>query len=127
MKIERIDHLVLTVASIAATCEFYQRVLGMEVRAFGDGRKALHFGQQKINLHEVGKEIEPKPPAAAPGAGDLCLITAEPIDAVLRHLAACGVAPLQGPVRRSGALGPITSVYFYDPDRNLIEVARYGE
>lgn len=126
LKITRIDHLVLTVRSIEATCDFYARALGMEVVTFGQGRKALAFGTQKLNLHEAGKEFEPKAHAPTPGAIDLCLITETPLDAVLAHLAAVGVPVLEGPVARTGATGPITSVYFRDPDQNLIEVANYG-
>lgn len=126
MRIERLDHLVLTVRDIAATCEFYARVLGMEVVTFGEGRRALAFGQQKFNLHEAGREFEPKADRPTPGSADLCLITQEPLDAVIAHLAACDVPILEGPVRRTGALGPITSVYFRDPDANLIEVSNYG-
>jgi catechol 2,3-dioxygenase-like lactoylglutathione lyase family enzyme len=127
IKIDRIDHIVLTVASIEATCAWYARVLGMEVREFG-ARKALHFGRQKINLHAIGAEIEPKAPNAGAGTGDLCLITATPLDDVLAHLRACGVDVLQeGPVARTGALGPIESVYLRDLDGNLIEISRYPE
>lgn len=126
MRIERLDHMVLTVRDIAATCEFYARVLGMEVVTFGEGRRALAFGQQKFNLHEAGREFEPKADRPTPGSADLCLITQEPLDAVIAHLAACDVPILEGPVRRTGALGPITSVYFRDPDANLIEVSNYG-
>ena len=126
MRIERLDHLVLTVRDIAATCDFYARVLGMEVVTFGEGRKALAFGQQKFNLHEAGHEFEPKAERPTPGSADLCLIAQGPLDAVIAHLAACDVAILEGPVRRTGALGPITSVYFRDPDANLIEVSSYG-
>lgn len=122
--IDRIDHVVLTVASVEATCAWYARVLGTEVREFG-ARKALHFGQQKINLHAIGAELEPKAPNAGPGTGDLCLITTTSLEEVLAHLRACGVAVLQGPVARTGALGPIESVYLRDPDGNLIEIARY--
>ncbi|MGS0999593.1 VOC family protein [Rhodanobacter sp. UC4451_H18] len=127
MPIERIDHLVLTVKDIPVTCDFYSRVLGMEVVTFGAGRKALAFGQSKINLHQQGREFEPKAAAPTPGSADLCLVTAATPHAVLAHLAACGVAVLEGPVKRTGALGPITSVYFRDPDANLIEVSSYGE
>lgn len=126
MRIERLDHLVLTVRDIAATCDFYARVLGMEVVTFGEGRKALAFGHQKFNLHEAGREFEPKAERPTPGSADLCLIAQGPLDAVIAHLAACDVAILEGPVRRTGALGPITSVYFRDPDANLIEVSTYG-
>ncbi len=124
MKIDRLDHLVLTVADIDATCAFYSRVLGME-RVDSQGRTALRFGAQKINLHQKGHEFEPKANAPTPGSADLCFIADLPIDAVCRHLADCGVAILEGPVARTGASGRMTSVYFRDPDLNLIEVSRY--
>ena len=127
MRIERLDHLVLTVRDIAATCEFYTRVLGMEVVTFGEERKALAFGQHKFNLHEAGREFEPKADKPTPGSADLCLIAQGDLQAVIAHLAACAVPILEGPVKRTGALGPIRSVYFRDPDRNLIEVSTYGE
>ena len=127
MHIDRLDHLVLTVKDVAATCGFYARVLGMEVITFGEGRKALAFGRQKINLHQQGQEIEPKAAVALPGTADLCLITSETPQAVLAHLRACGVPVLDGPVPRTGATGRITSVYFRDPDQNLIEVSSYDE
>ena len=123
MHIDRLDHFVLTVASIPATCDFYSRVLGMEVVTFGQGRKALAFGRQKINLHEVGKEFEPKADLPTAGSADFCLITDTPIDEVVRHLGACGVPVLEGPVVRTGATGPIRSVYLRDLDRNLVEVS----
>jgi len=126
MRIERLDHLVLTVRDIAATCDFYSTVLGMEVVTFGAGRKALAFGQQKFNLHEAGREFEPKAEAPTPGSADLCLIAEGLLSDVIDHLRACGVPVLEGPVKRTGALGPISSVYFRDPDRNLIEVSTYG-
>ncbi|WP_312237103.1 VOC family protein [Stenotrophomonas sp.] len=125
MHIDRLDHLVLTVADIATTCDFYQRVLGMEVIDFGTGRKALRFGMQKINLHAHGKEFEPKADRPTPGAADLCLITYATTEEILAHLEAQGVVVEEGPVQRTGATGPILSVYFRDPDANLIEVARY--
>jgi catechol 2,3-dioxygenase-like lactoylglutathione lyase family enzyme len=125
MRIERLDHLVLTVRDIAATCDFYSKVLGMEVVTFGAGRKALAFGRQKFNLHEAGREFEPKADRPTPGSADLCLIADGPLNDVIDHLRACGVPILEGPVKRTGALGPITSVYFRDPDRNLIEVSTY--
>ncbi len=123
--IERIDHIVFTVADVAATCAFYEKVLGMKVETFGEGRKALCFGAQKINLHQYGKEFEPKAHAPAPGTQDICLITDVPINEVMAHLQQCGVAVEEGPVKRTGATGPINSVYFRDPDRNLIEVSNY--
>ncbi|HBX53883.1 VOC family protein [Pseudomonas sp. UBA2684] len=122
--IERLDHLVLTVADIARTLDFYQRVLGMQHETFGQGRSALLFGQQKFNLHQHGHEFEPKAKRPTPGAIDLCLITRWPIAAVLEHLAEQGVEIEEGPVPRTGATGPIESVYFRDPDDNLIEVSR---
>ncbi len=125
LHIDRLDHLVLTVADIATTCDFYQRVLGMEVIDFGTGRKALRFGMQKINLHAHGKEFEPKADRPTPGAADLCLITYATTEEILAHLEAQGVVVEEGPVQRTGATGPILSVYFRDPDANLIEVARY--
>lgn len=125
MKIERLDHLVLTVADIEATCAFYSRVMGMEVVTFGDGRKALTFGQQKINLHERGKEFEPKAALPTPGSGDLCFITETPMDAVVEHLKAEQVTIIEGPAKRTGAIGTLMSVYFRDPDGNLIEVSHY--
>ncbi|WP_256774731.1 MULTISPECIES: VOC family protein [unclassified Stenotrophomonas] len=125
MHIDRLDHLVLTVADIATTCDFYQRVLGMEVIDVGAGRKALRFGMQKINLHAHGKEFEPKADRPTPGAADLCLITYATMEEILAHLDAQGVVVEEGPVQRTGATGPILSVYVRDPDANLIEVARY--
>ncbi len=127
MKINRIDHLVLTVRDIEATCSFYSRVLGMDVVIFGGGRKALTFGAQKINLHQQGQEIEPKAHRPACGSGDLCLITDTPLAEVARHLHTCGVAILEGPVERTGATGAIVSLYFRDPDLNLLEVSNYKQ
>jgi len=127
MRIERIDHIVLTVADIAATCEFYARVLGMEIVTFGGGRTALAFGRQKINLHLQGHEFEPKAARPTPGSADLCLIASTPLAEVVDHLRRCNVAVSEGPVARTGATGPIESVYFRDPDANLIEVSNYRE
>jgi catechol 2,3-dioxygenase-like lactoylglutathione lyase family enzyme len=121
--IDRLDHLVLTVADVDATVGFYERVLGMEAVTFGAGRRALSFGRQKINLHQRGAEFEPKASHPTPGSADLCLITTAAPDDVLAHLAANGVEVEEGPVARTGATGPITSVYFRDPDGNLIEVS----
>jgi catechol 2,3-dioxygenase-like lactoylglutathione lyase family enzyme len=126
ISLDRLDHLVLTVADIDATCAFYRRVLGIEVRSFGaQGRKALNFGRHKINLHQRGREFEPKATRPTPGSGDLCFIAAVPLDAVIAHLAACDVAIEEGPVDRTGATGPIRSVYIRDPDGNLIEISTY--
>jgi len=125
MQISRVDHFVLTVRDIARTCDFYRRGLGMDVVEFGQGRKALAFGQQKINLHEAGHEIEPKALKPTPGSGDFCLITDLPLEAVQRHLAAEGIALEDGPVARTGAIGPIRSLYLRDPDDNLVEISNY--
>ncbi len=123
--IDRFDHMVLTVADIEATCAFYGRVLGMEKVVFAGARTALAFGRQKINLHPAGNEYSPRAAHPVPGSGELCLITETPLDHVIAHLDACGVAIEEGPVAKTGATGPITSVYFRDPDGNLIEVANY--
>jgi catechol 2,3-dioxygenase-like lactoylglutathione lyase family enzyme len=123
MQIERIDHLVLTVQDIGRTCAFYERVLGMQIVTFGDGRKALQFGSQKINLHTVGKEFEPKALKPVAGSADLCFLTQLPLDQVIAHFHACAVSIIEGPVRRTGATGTLLSVYIRDPDGNLIEVA----
>lgn len=123
IQISLLDHLVLTVRDMAATCRFYERVLGMERRAFGDGRTALHFGDQKLNLHDAANPIDPNVRHAAPGSADLCFVTETPMDQVTAHLAAEGVAIITGPGERSGAVGRLLSVYVYDPDENLIEIA----
>ncbi len=125
MNIDRIDHIVLTVRDIDATCEFYTRVLGMRVTTFGGGRRALLFGGQKINLHQAGREFEPKADAPTPGSADFCLIAAVPLPQVIAKLARRGVAIIEGPVAKTGAQGPILSVYFRDPDANLVEVSTY--
>lgn len=125
MDIDRLDHLVLTVKDIEATAAFYSKALGMDVITFADGRKALAFGAQKINLHEQGKEFEPKAHRPTPGSADICFIAQTALSEVIRHLEVCGVGILEGPVRRTGAQGPIESVYFRDPDMNLIEVSNY--
>lgn len=123
MQIEGLDHLVLTVTDVGRTRDFYERVLGMEPIVFGEGRHALAFGQQKINLHEAGREFEPKAAVPTPGSADLCFLTNAAVVEIVEHLGAHGVEILEGPVRRTGAAGPIMSVYFRDPDGNLIEVA----
>ncbi|APG03578.1 VOC family virulence protein [Luteibacter rhizovicinus DSM 16549] len=125
MNIDRLDHIVLTVADIDTTIAFYTRVLGFNVVTFGEGRKALTFGRQKFNLHQQGKEFEPKAKAPTPGAIDLCLIASTPLDQVIEELNALGVLIEEGPVDRTGATGPICSVYLRDPDQNLIEISNY--
>jgi catechol 2,3-dioxygenase-like lactoylglutathione lyase family enzyme len=126
MKVRRLDHLVLTVVSLEATVDFYTLALGMRVRAFDGGRLALRFGDQQINLHEVGHEREPRARVARPGTGDLCFVVEGELDAWLAHLEELGVPVVEGPVRRTGALGPMTSVYVRDPDGNLVEISSYG-
>jgi catechol 2,3-dioxygenase-like lactoylglutathione lyase family enzyme len=125
MKIERLDHFVLTVKDIQRTCDFYSRVLGMQTISFGDNRKALVFGSQKINLHEKGREFEPKAFRPTPGSADLCFISKDQMPEMLDYLRSQGVEIEDGPVSRTGARGPIISVYFRDPDQNLIEVSNY--
>ncbi|NOY58389.1 MAG: VOC family protein [Calditrichaeota bacterium] len=125
MKIIALDHLVLTVKNIEASCEFYTKVLGIKAITFGKNRKALLFGSQKINLHQHGEEFDPKAQMPTPGSADLCFVTLTPLPDVLSHLASCGVTVLEGPVERTGARGQILSVYFRDPDMNLIEVSNY--
>lgn len=125
--LESLDHLVLTVADIAATVGFYTRILGMVAEEFhpadGSRRRALKFGRQKINLHQAGAEFEPKARAPGLGSADLCFLSDAPLADWLEHLARQGVPVEQGPVRRSGAEGPILSLYLRDPDGNLIEVS----
>ena len=125
MNIDRIDHVVMTARSVDATCAFYERVLGMQPVTFAGGRRALAFGRQKINLHQAGREFEPKAHLAAPGTLDICLITTTPLAEVAEHLTRCGVTIIEGPVAKTGATGPLRSVYFRDPDQNLIEVSNY--
>lgn len=120
-----LDHLVLTVADIDRTVDFYTRVLGLREETFGAGRKALRFGTQKFNLHQTGREFEPKAEVPTPASIDLCLICEMPVDAIAKHLTSLGVPVLEGPVERTGATGKIRSVYIRDPDLNLIELANY--
>lgn len=127
MKIERLDHLVMTVHNIEDTCHFYSKVLGMEIVFFGTGRRALSFGNQKINLHEAGSEIKPHAKSPTVGSVDLCLISDSSLAIVMEHLQPFGVKIVEGPVEREGAAGKIRSIYFHDPDGNLIEVAEYVE
>lgn len=125
MQLDRLDHLVLTVADIETTCAFYERALGMTRVSFGAGRVALQFGRQKLNLHQAGREFEPKALRPTPGSADLCFVTSQPIEAIIAHLEAVGVTIELGPVARTGALGPIQSLYLRDPDGNLLEIAVY--
>ena len=123
--IDRIDHIVLTVFDIARTCDFYSRVLGMKVVTFAEGRTALSFGRQKLHLHLSGREYEPKALKPTPGSIDLCFITEKPLEEVEAHVRSFDVKIVEGPVPKTGALGPMRSIYFRDPDGNLIEVSNY--
>ena len=123
MLIDHLDHLVLTTGDRAACVDFYVRVLGMRLETFGEGRSALRFGRQKINLHEQGREFEPKAQHPMPGALDLCFIVQGPLDDVIAHLAGCGWPIAEGPVQRTGAVHRLRSVYLRDPDLNLIELS----
>jgi catechol 2,3-dioxygenase-like lactoylglutathione lyase family enzyme len=117
LRLERLDHLVLPVRDVDATCAFYQRVLGMEIETFGRGRTALRFGRQKINVE--------KAEGPRPGSSHLCFVTSAPLTRWIEHLKACDVTLLEGPVKRSGAEGPIDSIYLRDPDDNSIELSTY--
>jgi len=121
--IARLDHVVLTTRHLERSVDFYTRVLGMRLETFGQGRIAFRFGDQKINLHEAGREFEPKATRPTPGALDLCFLAAEPLDAVIRRLEEAGVPIELGPMPRTGATGAIRSVYVRDPDGNLVEIA----
>lgn len=123
--ISRIDHIVLTVENIPNTVAFYTKVLGMREEIFKQGRTALMFGNQKINLHQKGNEFEPKAQRPTPGSSDLCLVTESPLSEVVVWLRKCNIKIEEGPVERTGALGKITSVYIRDPDYNLIEISNY--
>ena len=123
MQISHLDHLVLTVNDIEATLVFYSLVLGMKEERFGEGRVALKFGNQKINLHEYGNEFEPKSHQPTPSSADLCFITQTPIEEAIAHVKQCGIEIIQGPVERTGASSQLISIYFRDPELNLIEVA----
>ncbi|MBJ9936223.1 VOC family protein [Acinetobacter pittii] len=123
MKISHLDHLVLTVSNIETTCHFYQTVLGFEVIIFKGNRKALKFGNQKINLHQQDNEFEPKALQPTPGSADLCFISDTPISEVVAHLNQLNIQIEEGPIERTGAMHPILSVYIRDPDQNLIEIS----
>jgi catechol 2,3-dioxygenase-like lactoylglutathione lyase family enzyme len=124
--IDRLDHLVLTCKDVDVAASWYQRVLGMEREEFGQhNRTALRFGGQKINLEQHGERDRTTASAAAPGTHNLCFITAVRPQDVMAHLGVCGVAIIEGPAAKVGALGPVTSVYCRDPDGNLIEIATY--
>ena len=126
LAVVRLDHLVLTVRDIDASVKFYAQVLGMRVETFDNGRKALHFGIAKINLHQCGREFEPKALHPTSGSADLCFVVRTPLRDVIERLRARGVEILLGPVKRTGAQGEIQSVYIRDPDGNLIELSSYA-
>jgi catechol 2,3-dioxygenase-like lactoylglutathione lyase family enzyme len=122
--IETIDHLVFTVAKLDATIDFYTEVLGMDLVTF-NGRKALAFGEHRINLHQRGHEFNPKAAHPTPGSADLCFVTATPIEEVMSYLAELRVHIEEGPVERTGALSQLRSIYIRDPDHNLVEISNY--
>ena len=123
--INRVDHLVLTTTNLDTCLDFYQRILKMSVTTFGEQRYALQFGQQKINIHQYGKEFEPKAHLPVPGSLDLCFISDIPLLDVQKHLEQQDVKIIEGPVQRTGATGKILSLYLRDPDLNLIEISQY--
>jgi catechol 2,3-dioxygenase-like lactoylglutathione lyase family enzyme len=127
MQVNSLDHLVLTVRSLGASIDFYTRALGMSEVTFGAGRKALVYGRQKINLHEAGKEFEPKAEKPTPGSADLCFLTETPVEQYAAHLKSLGIEVIEGPVARTGAVAPLWSIYVRDPDANLIEIANLKE
>jgi catechol 2,3-dioxygenase-like lactoylglutathione lyase family enzyme len=125
--IERIDHIVLTTRDREGCIRFYTQVLGMKLEKFGENRLALTFGNQKINLHEWGREFTPRAHVAAPGTLDLCFIAAIGLDEVIGRLQRHNVPIIEGPVAKTGAVGPIRSVYVRDPDLNLVEISVYNK
>lgn len=124
MNVLSIDHVVLTVASIDKTCAFYCGVLGMERETFGAGRTALKFGRQKFNLHQADNTLSPKADTPTPGSADFCLIV-DDLQAAIRAVENAGIPYFEGPSPRTGAMGPITSIYVRDPDQNLVELSVY--
>jgi catechol 2,3-dioxygenase-like lactoylglutathione lyase family enzyme len=124
MAVLALDHVVLTVRDLEATRRFYCDGLGLRWTEFGEGRFALAFGRQKINLHPAGREIEPKAARPTPGSADLCFLVDEPPAVIAGRMAALGHPPILGPVLRTGAVAPLESVYLRDPDGNLVELAR---
>ena len=127
MQVASLDHLVLTVRDLQAAIDFYTQALGMQEVTFAGGRKALSFGTQKINLHLAGHEFEPKAERPTPGSADLCFLTDTPVEQYAAHLAELGIAVIEGPVARTGAVGALWSIYVRDPDLNLIEIANLKE
>jgi len=124
--VRSIDHFVLTAGDVETTIAFYKRALGMEAETFAGGRRALKFGSQKINLHQAGAEFTPRARVATVGSGDFCLLSDVPVAEIAEHLAREGIEVIEGPVPKTGATGPLTSIYFRDPDGNLVEVSNLG-
>jgi catechol 2,3-dioxygenase-like lactoylglutathione lyase family enzyme len=127
MRVVKLDHVVLTVRDTARTVSFYSRVLGMEPRTFAGDRVALHFGGQKLNLHPSQRVLDPNVKHATPGSADLCFLVDEPVEEWMKHLASHGIPVILGPVSRTGARGPLRSIYIHDPDENLLELANLVE
>ena len=123
MRVVQLEHIVLTVSDTARTVSFYTEVLGMQARTFGEGRTALHFGDQKLNLHPADRVLDPNVRHATPGSADVCFIVDEPLENWMRHLGRHNVPIILGPVTRSGARGELRSIYLYDPDENLVELS----
>jgi catechol 2,3-dioxygenase-like lactoylglutathione lyase family enzyme len=123
MRVQRIDHIVLTIADLETTIAFYERALGMEAVSFGEGRRGLAFGDQKLNLHQAGREFEPKARRPTPGAIDLCFTTDVPLEDVAAHLRRESIEIEHGPVDKVGARRALRSLYFRDPDGNLVEIS----
>lgn len=125
--ISHIDHLVVTVTSLEATCSFYQRILGFERKDVPGRPTSLSFGNCKLSVHEVGRTFEPKAYAPTPGSADFCLVTKEDLGSIIKRLRAEQVPVEEGPVKRNGARGEMMSIYFRDPDQNLIEISQYHD
>jgi catechol 2,3-dioxygenase-like lactoylglutathione lyase family enzyme len=123
MRVIQLDHLVLTVKDIGRTVSFYTEVLGMQARTFGNGRTALHFGSQKLNLHPADRVLDPNVKHATPGSADICFIVDQPVEDWIKHLGRHSVPVILGPVDRIGARGQLRSIYLYDPDENLVELS----
>ena len=123
MQVERLDHLVLTVKDIAVTSVFYQTALGIKTVTFAENRTVLVFNTGKINLHEAGNEFKPAALRPTPGSADFCFITKTPVAAVAEKLRSLSIPVIEGPVKKTGAFGPLLSIYLRDPDGNLIEIS----
>lgn len=127
ISIDRVDHLVLTVADVDRAVDFYEQILGMEPVIFPGGRHAMRFGNQVIKLHQASELVQPTAQHPVPGSANLCFVTSQPLSEFQEHLRGNDIRIEEGPVSRIGAAGSITSLYLRDPDGNLLEVARYDE